>query len=394
MKNNKLKDNPILIILTLVLLVLFCIAAVITRAIDFFDMPASFLGAALGAVITAVVTQLLLKGQAKTAEETERNVRVFELKKNVFTEYINKVWQIWSDQRIDDNEFEELCSFYYKDVSMYLKDPETRKEFVDCLINIGDCLGKGTDENYKNIKNNIFGIINILVKDLGLGGSVDEEQHERLTKKLLPGFFKKVIEKEIFNVMQGMSKSFLPGRYEPFYYDNNEYLCFYCDTEKTAGVNFAKIIIGPLKEFRENDGQKEWINGDIGVYFCADINWNGWRPDENMPYLGDYKAGKAGEWYRIIKTKGIIKDSNITCPIKRANDKEPEDKGVYRINFGKTDELADKYSVNYPDIARVLAKRVGIFFDEEKIDLKNLEGNPTGEAVSIIEFMRLYKLIE
>jgi uncharacterized membrane protein len=144
MKNNKSKDNPILIILTLVLLVLFCIAAVITRAIDFFDMPASFLGAALGAVITAVVTQLLLKGQAKTAEETERNVRVFELKKDVFTEYINKVWQIWSDQRIDDNEFEELCSSYYKDVSMYLKDQETRKEFVDCLIGIGECLGKET----------------------------------------------------------------------------------------------------------------------------------------------------------------------------------------------------------------------------------------------------------
>jgi len=405
MINNKSKSNHILIILTLVLLILFCIAAVITRAIDFFDMPASFLGAALGAVITAIVTLLLLERQAKTAEETERNVKIFELKKEAFTSYINKVWKTWSDQRIEYCEFEELCSSFYKDIAMFLKKPDKQKnsikpvedkskDFVDCLIKIGECLGETSEKNHGIIEENVFKIINILVEDLGMAGSVSQEQYDHLAKTLLPGFFKAAVEKEIFNVMQGMSKGFLPGKFEPFYYDNEEYLSFYCDTEKIAGANFAKVIIGPFKDSGQgNDGQTKWPDRDVGVYFCTDINWNSWRPNENMPILGIYKAGKAKEWYRIIRTKEIIKDSNISCPIKRTDDKEVDDKGVYHINFGDINSLA-KYRVNYPEVAKVLAKRVRIFFDEERIDLKDLEGNPTGEAVSIIEFMRLYKLIE
>jgi uncharacterized membrane protein len=430
MKNNGSKDNSILIILTLLLLVLFCIVAVNTKAIDFFDMPASFLGAALGAVITAVVTLFLLRGQEKAAEEKERNVKIFQLKKKAFTRYINKVWQIWADQRIDDIEFEDLCSSFYKDIAMFLKKPEKSafhkvtamipkksekpdklkkppepgndksKAFIDCLIEIGNCLGEETKNSYNSIKKNVFNIVNILVEDLELGGKIDEDQHTRLMNTLLPGFFKKAIEKEIFNVLHGKSRSFLHGKYEPFYYDNNEYLCFYCDTEKTTGVNFAKIIIGPLKEWQNNnDGKTEWIDKDMGIYFCADKEQNGWRPNENMPYLGQYKAGKAGEWYRIISTKGVLINS-ISKPLectdvnKKIDDLLGDSKIECHLNFGKTAELSDNYSFNYKEIAKVLAKRVEIFFDLERIDIKDMDGNPTGESLSIIEFMKLYNLIE
>jgi len=375
-------------------------------------MPASFLGAALGAVITAIVTLLLLKSQAKTAEETERNVKIFELKKAAFTNYINKVWKTWSDQRIEYSEFEELCSSFYRDIAMFLKKPDKpdkpkksdrpaedkSKDFVDCLIKISECIGETSEKNHGIIEENVFKIINILVEDLGMAGSVSQEQYDRLAKTLLPGFFKQAIEKEVFNVIKKMSKSFLPGKYEPYYNDNEEYFSFYCDTEKTAGANFAKVIIGPFKNFRQgNDGQTEWIEGDIGVYFCADISWNGWCPNENMAALGDYKAAKRGEWHPIIRTKGVIKDGNISCPVtrtdgKEVDDKDADDKGVYQINFGDIDGLA-KYRVNYSNVATILARRVGIFLNEERIDWKDLDGNLI-EEVSIIEFMKRYKLIE
>jgi len=371
----------ILIILTFLLLVLFCIVAVGTRAIDFFDMPASFLGAALGAVITAVVTLFLLQGQSKAEEERERNVRIFELKKGVFTEYINKVWQIWADQQIDDNEFEQLCSSYYKDVSMYLKEPETRKEFVDCLINIGECLGKETEENFDRIKENVFKIINILVEDLGLGGTIDKDQHTLLAKTLFPGFFKKAIEKEIFNVLQTRGNYFLEGQFESVYCDDNEYLCFYFDTSKTtAGANFAKIIIGP---FRSGSGDA----GQIRIDFYTELNRDWWCANENWPTLGHYKAAGSGWYRRLIKTKeGISHD--IYLPIGK------EDKGEeYLLNFGNKAQL-EKYLRKYTTVAKVLAERVGKFIDQKMIWVKDKEGNDTKEDLTIIEFMPLYKLIE
>jgi hypothetical protein len=357
--------------------------AVITRAIDFLAMPASFLGATLGAVITAVVTLLLLRGQAQAAEETERNVRIFELKKVVFTEYINKVWTIWSDQHIDDNEFETLCSFYYKDISMYLKDSQTRQNFVDCLIDIGKCLGKETEENYKTIKNNVFEIINILIKDLELGGSVDKEQHEHLAKMLFPGFFKKAIEKEIFNELQKRGNCFLEGQYESVYFDDNEYLCFYFDTVKSAGVNFAKIIIGPFKSSGADTGQIEFN-------FYTELNGDWWRPDnnENMPALAHYKTAGSGWGRRIIKTKETIKH-DISRPI------DNEDKGQdYILNFNNMTELENKYLPNYQKVAKVLAERVGKVIDQEKINEIDIELKPTGKTLSIIEFMQRQKLIE
>ena len=171
------------------------------------------------------------------------------------------------------------------------------------------------------------------------------------------------------------------------------------DSKKTTGANFAKVIIGPLEDSnsKEKDGKIEWPERDIGVYFCADKNWNRWRPNENIPFLGDYKAGGSGEWYRIIKTKPVIKDAKISCPIeytdeRKADNKDTDDKGTFHINFADIDGLAE-YQANYPKVANILAKRVRIFFDEERIVLKDLEGNPAGE-VSIAEFMRLYKLIE
>jgi hypothetical protein len=383
MKGNGIKNN---LVLTLLLLVLFCIVAVGTRAIGVPDMPASFLGAALGAVITAVVTQLLLKGQAKAAEETERNVKIFELKKDVFTKYINKVWEIWSDQQINDNEFEELCSLYYKDIVMYLKKPEKsdepdkREKFINCLIGIGECLDKETDDNFDKIKENVFEIINILVKDLGLGGTIDKEQHTNLAKALFPGFFRKTIEKEIFNVLQTRSSHFLGGQYEPVYYEDNEYLCFYFNTQKTAGSNFAKIIIGPFKT-GSNDA------GKIRIDFYTEMYMDSWCPKENLPTLYNYKLKETGWWRRIIQTKEDI-SHDIYLPM------EGEKKGEeYLLNFGNIKEL-EKYLRKYPTIAKVLAERVGKFIDQKIIWVKDKKGNDTKEDLTIIEFMKLYKLIE
>jgi uncharacterized membrane protein len=395
MKSNSEKidwkeNNPFPIIITLLLLVVFCIVAVITNAIGFFDIPASFLGAALGAVITALVTLLLLNGQTKAEEKKVKNVRIFELKKDVYTKYINKVWDCWADQHIDEKEFEALCSDYYKDIAIYLEDKDKRKDFVDYLIKIGECLGKEEGENYDTIKENVFFIIGILVEDLELGGKVDKDQHDRLAETLFPGFFKKAIATEITKVLQDKHSCFSEGKYGYVHYEDNQFLYFDINTMKKAGGNFAKLIIGP---FIGKAGYNE--AGQIGINLFYEKDWENWPNDENMSSLYDYRAGESGWWRRILRFNGDVYMLSICDPIDE-EDKEVKAKGEkYIINFANEAELKKKHLTNYQKVSKILAYRVGKVIEQEKIDLKakDLDGKEP-KALSIIEFLKHMKLIE
>jgi uncharacterized membrane protein len=389
-KNYEKKKSKSKILVTVFLLALFCTVAVITQAIGIFDMPASFLGAALGAIITAVVAQLLLQGQSDAAEEKDRNVRIFELKKDVYTKYINMVWDCWADQHIDEQEFEDLCSYYYKDIAIYLDDEDKRKNFVDYLIKIGESLGKQEDENNGTIKENVFLIIGMLVEDLELGGKVDKVQHDRLAETLFPGFFKKAIATEITKVLQDKHSCFLEGIYDCVHYEENQFLYFNINTMEKAGGNFAKLIIGP---FIGKAGYNE--AGQIGINLFFAKEWENWPNDVNMSSLYDYRAGESGWWRRVLKFNSDVYMLDICDPIDE-EEKEMKAKGdKYIINFANETELKKKYLTNYQKVSKMLAYRVGKVIEQKKIDLKakDLEGKEP-KALSIIEFLKHMKLIE
>jgi len=81
-----MKINKSLIIAIFCLLS-FCIMAVIFKVFSITALPVSFVGAAMGAVITGVVTVVLLDGQSKAEEIKERNVKVFE--KKIYNFFLN-----------------------------------------------------------------------------------------------------------------------------------------------------------------------------------------------------------------------------------------------------------------------------------------------------------------
>jgi len=392
---KKIIEYPLLF--SLILLVLFCIGAAITRAIELSEIPASFLGAALGAVITVLVTYLLLIGQTKAEETQERNAKIFELKKNAFTKYMDNVWKVLANKKIDDKKFEGLCSGFYEEIAMYLDETSSRK-FVQCLIKIGESIR--IDENYSKTKENIFAIINILVKDIMHDPNVDDDHeyvsldnYNLLEEELFPGLFKKAIAEEIFEVLKSKN-CFSRWEYKDVYYAGYEFLCYYFDTKETTGYSeCAKIIIGPLAK-RSN----KWPNWDsqIDLYIDNDIeNWP--KQNKKMPSLYHYKEDEEGWYRRTIGFKEEIRD--IFKPMDNGKEEIDEEeinndtKETYKIDFADKAGIK-KYLENYRNVAKALAARVEKFMDRARIIEKDLRGRDTGTELSIIEFMQKNGLIK
>jgi hypothetical protein len=185
------------VLITILCLILFCSIPVIFRVYLISELPSYFTSAAMGAVITGVITLILLRGQSDAQEVKERNVMIFKKKSKIFGRYIDLVWQIWEGNKITNEQYQKLTSEYYKNLMIYLKDESPKgkdsnlKKIGEALSGLGDCLEKESYDDIKNIQANIIIIINALSNELGTGGQINHEQIEDHDKKLFPALFRK-----------------------------------------------------------------------------------------------------------------------------------------------------------------------------------------------------------
>lgn len=139
--------------------------------------------AILGAIITVFITSLLIKGQAKSDELKERNVKVFEKKTEKFDNFIEKIWEFWEDKKITREELEELVKIVCKDILIFTEDGEGQ-EILKSLIEISKFTPNEVNTEYRNnVRNAIFKIINILAKNIGLkegGCGISDGEQEKL----------------------------------------------------------------------------------------------------------------------------------------------------------------------------------------------------------------------
>jgi hypothetical protein len=89
------------LLLALLCLVAFCLVATVSQIISVEELPINFIVAFLEAVVTAVITVVLLSGQSAAEEVKERNVKVFEKKSEIFQNYIDTIWKIWEDSNVN-----------------------------------------------------------------------------------------------------------------------------------------------------------------------------------------------------------------------------------------------------------------------------------------------------
>jgi len=171
------------ILVALLCAILFCMVATMTNMIEAADLPVNIVAALLEAVITAVITVVLLSGQSAAEEVKERNVKVFEKKAAIFQNYIDKVWEIWEDRIVDKDEYRELTALYYRSLMIYL-NPKSLEAIGEALSLMGDCIDTdATETDNRRLRDAVFAIIDTLSTELALGGKIDTRIYEELERK-------------------------------------------------------------------------------------------------------------------------------------------------------------------------------------------------------------------
>lgn len=170
----------------LLLTLFFLVCAVAFDIFELHVLPAQFVGALLGVVITAIITVLLLQGQTKNEESLEKNMKVFEKKQEIyfnFLENLNKILHKEDLQRHQDsNKDIELEEVNLQDLIFefgYLKMHTSENTFKNVLTHVltlmqennrlkfqEEVLAEDYKVYYKGLSKDYFAIVSLLKQEL------------------------------------------------------------------------------------------------------------------------------------------------------------------------------------------------------------------------------------
>lgn len=95
---------------------------------DFWSQLLAIIASAfLGAGATAWITNTLLKNQQESEEAKEKNIKVYENKIQVYSEFISKMWKTLEDNVITDEEIRGIRSDIFNKLIFYLKKDDIIK---------------------------------------------------------------------------------------------------------------------------------------------------------------------------------------------------------------------------------------------------------------------------
>jgi len=340
--------------------------AIVFNVFSLGDLPYSFIGACLGAIISAIITQVLLLGQTKNEEVKETNVKVFKQKSKIFKKYIFELWNILGKQELTIDEFVELRKNYTAQLMIYLKEKSNRA-IVESLKNIGEYVYN--DAPYENLKKHIFDIINILSEELNLGGKLDLSLDNELEDTIFPELFKQAILNELNKSMR--NNGLYKGKYcleEELINDGQwggEYICF-----DFRGYNGCKIIIGSFSEYCPHAGIWMFLFVDKNIHEIDRFRYN------------DEKEYRFCEFSRyLIEIFYTMDDGDIDwvkLNARQLDDEEYNKLGEFEEpaegSWMFLDDISsiEQYRNNYREVAQVMGKRAAYWFKHGVIiDKKN-----------------------
>lgn len=138
---------------------IFIASSVIFRIFDVELLPSQFFGALIGVVITAIITVFLLKGQTDNEKEREKDVRIFEEKLTVFSEFSKELWQIINDDIIEAKELLHLRYVCFSKLVFFLS--------IDDINILADKFGKlRNPENEPHTNHHLVAEISLVLKKL------------------------------------------------------------------------------------------------------------------------------------------------------------------------------------------------------------------------------------
>lgn len=164
------------------------------------EIAAQLFAAIAGAIVAAIITMLLLKGQSGTEELKERNMAIFNQKQEVYHRFLEELHKIVQDGQITigskdssgnvDSNIDELKDLIFQLGFLQLHtSEETIKKVLDELVKMIQALndfGSSSEQTrqqeapmfYSRLSNSLFSVIAVLRKDLYGKEShpIDEDQ--------------------------------------------------------------------------------------------------------------------------------------------------------------------------------------------------------------------------
>lgn len=135
--------------------------------------------ACLGAGVTAWITKSLLASQKESEEEKEKNIKIYENKIAVYSEFISKLWKTMADGYLNDDELRDIRSEVFNKLIFYLGIDDIKK-LSDEITSIKDLqpkLSEDKEDKYSKhsglLVRSYSEITNILRNDIkkGLDGN-------------------------------------------------------------------------------------------------------------------------------------------------------------------------------------------------------------------------------
>lgn len=126
MKNKSIIWQSIVIVIGVIVLIALCFF--VWKSPEVYSQGmAIVVSAALGAILTAIITRMVIGSQLKSEQEKEKNIKIYGMKLDVYSEFISKMWNLYADGKLDAQELNVLRSEVFNKLIFMLRKEDFGK---------------------------------------------------------------------------------------------------------------------------------------------------------------------------------------------------------------------------------------------------------------------------
>ncbi len=174
---NFFKSNGAIICLIVLLFLVMGVVFILLHLFSTRDFSYEICCALIGTIITAVVTVFLLQGQSSSDEKKDKNIRIYENKLDVYSEYVRQMWEtISDDEDLKEEEWNNLRVQTFGKLIFYL-DTDAIQNLTQYVSEIDKARREGT---LQDVKIGFANITRLLTREIVAHKSKQDADYTKL----------------------------------------------------------------------------------------------------------------------------------------------------------------------------------------------------------------------
>ena len=181
-------------------------------------------------------------------ENTQKQIaRLATLKLKPYSKFIKRLLAVEDQGIVLEKDYRELRAIFQGKVMLHLEKEHAQKIMAH-LISIGRCVGLGSENSRlgEELRTPVLAAVNILMRNLGLGGELDEAaivEMETAEDAFFPRLFRQAIKEALDNVLVNYSDYNLFNRGDYVRKEDGEYIIYSFINYHPRG---CQLMIGPF----------------------------------------------------------------------------------------------------------------------------------------------------